>query len=87
VLPDARFKFFLTASLPERAKRRRLELSASGIDVSGTDVAAQLAERDRLDMTRVSSPLRAAADAVQVDSTDLDIPGVLDRMLAEMSRR
>jgi cytidylate kinase len=87
VLPDARYKFFLTASLPERAKRRTLELAASGIDVSGSDVAAQLAERDRLDMARVTSPLRAAADAVRIDSTDLDIPAVLGRMLTEMSLR
>ncbi len=85
VLPDARYKFFLTASLAERAKRRTLELAASGIDISGSDVAAQLAERDRLDMARVTSPLRAAADAVRVDSTDLDIPGVLEIMLADMS--
>ena len=87
VLPDARYKFFLTASLAERAKRRTLELAASGIDLSGSDVAAQLAERDRLDTARVTSPLRAAADAVRIDSTDLDIPAVLDRMLAEMNRR
>jgi cytidylate kinase len=87
VLPEARYKFFLTASLAERAKRRTLELAESGIDVSGSDIAAQLAERDRLDMARVTSPLRAAADALRIDSTDLDIPGVLALMLAEMSLR
>jgi cytidylate kinase len=87
VLPTARYKFFLTASLPERAKRRRLELLAGGIDVSGSDVAAQLAERDRLDAGRVTSPLRAAADAVQIDSTQLDVDGVIERMLAQMARR
>jgi cytidylate kinase len=85
VLPDARFKFFLTASLAERAKRRRLELLAGGIDVSGSDVAAQLAERDRLDAARAISPLRAAADAVRIDSTDLDIDGVVEHMLAQMA--
>jgi cytidylate kinase len=87
VLPDARYKFFLTASLAERAKRRTLELAASGIDVSGSDIAAGLAERDRLDMARATSPLRAADDAVRIDSTELDIPGVIERMLAQMSRR
>jgi cytidylate kinase len=84
VLPDARFKFFLTASLAERAQRRGLELRASGIDVSGSDVAAQLAERDRLDAARATSPLRAAADALQIDSTELDVDGVIERMLVEM---
>ncbi len=84
VLPDARYKFFLTASLAERAKRRQLELIASGIDVSGSDVAAQLAERDRLDASRVTSPLRAAADAVHIDSTYVGVDGVIERMLAEM---
>jgi CMP/dCMP kinase len=87
VLPDARFKFFLTASLAERAKRRRLELLAAGIDVSGSDMAAQLAERDRLDAARATAPLRAAADAVWIDSTELDIEGVIERMLGEMDRR
>ena len=87
VLPDARYKFFLTASLAERAKRRRLELAASGIDASGSDVAAALAERDRLDAARATSPLRAAADAAWIDSTEIDIDGVIERMLAEMRDR
>jgi cytidylate kinase len=87
VLPDARYKFFLTASLAERAKRRRAELLAGGIDVSGSDVAAQLTERDRLDMSRATAPLRPAADAVHIDSTDLDIDAVVGRMLEVMTPR
>lgn len=87
VLPDARFKFFLTASLTVRAKRRLAELLAGGIDVSGSDVAAQLAERDRLDASRATAPLRAASDAVHIDSTDLEIDAVVDRMLTEMAAR
>jgi cytidylate kinase len=84
VLPDARYKFFLTASLAERAERRRLELVANGIAVRGADVAAQLAERDRLDAARTTSPLRAAADAVLIDSTQIDVDTVVERMLAAM---
>jgi cytidylate kinase len=87
VLPDARFKFFLTASLSVRAKRRLLELLANGIDASGSDVAAGLAERDRLDASRATAPLRAAADAIHVDSTDIDVEGVVARMLDEMVAR
>lgn len=87
VLPDARFKFFLTASLAERAKRRLAELLAGGIDVSGSDVSAQLAERDRLDTSRATAPLRAASDAVHIDSTELDIDAVVERMIAVMTPR
>ena len=87
VLPAARYKFYLTAALAERAERRRLELARNGIEVSGSAVAAQLAERDRLDATRATAPLRAAADAVHIDSTELDIDGVLERILGEMARR
>jgi len=87
VLPQARYKFFLTASLPVRAERRRLELVANGISVNGSDVAATLAERDRLDASRATSPLRPAADAVHIDSTEIDVEEVIARMLAEMAAR
>lgn len=82
VLPDARHKFFLTAALPERAKRRRAELIASGVAVSEAEVGEALAERDRLDSARATSPLRAAADAVHIDSTALEIDAVIAAMLA-----
>jgi cytidylate kinase len=87
VLPEARYKFFLTASLAERAKRRRLELAASGLDISGSDVAAQLAERDRLDAARATAPLRAAVDAIPIDSTEIGVEAVVERMLDRMSAR
>ena len=85
VLPDARYKFFLTASLAERAKRRLAEMIAGGIAVAGADVGAQLAERDRLDTARATAPLRAAETAVAIDSTDLDVEAVVERMLAEIA--
>jgi cytidylate kinase len=84
VLPDARYKFFLTASLDERAKRRAAELAAGGFSVDAAEVAAQLAERDRLDSVRATAPLKPAADAVHVDSTALDIEEVLAAMLARI---
>jgi cytidylate kinase len=87
VLPEARYKFFLTASLPVRARRRLNELLASGIDASGSDVEAQLAQRDRLDTSRATAPLLAAADAVHIDSTDIDIDEVVARMIGEMTDR
>ncbi|GAC1423401.1 MAG: (d)CMP kinase [Candidatus Velthaea sp.] len=86
VLPDASYKFFLTAALPERAKRRQAEMAANGIEVSESEVGAQLAERDRIDGSRASSPLRAASDARLIDSTDIPVDGVIAQMLAAMNR-
>jgi cytidylate kinase len=86
VLPDARHKFFLTASVDERARRRQAEFHERGLDVAFEDVRAQIAERDRLDSTRAVSPLRAAADAITIDSTDLGPDEVVAQMRAAMER-
>jgi CMP/dCMP kinase len=86
VLPDARHKFFLTASVDERARRRQAEFHERGLDVDFEEVRAQIAERDRLDSTRAASPLRAAADAVTIDSTSLQPGDVVARMRAHMER-
>ena len=84
VLPDARHKFFLTASVDERARRRQAEFHDRGLDVPFEEVRDQIAERDRLDSTRAASPLRAADDAVTIDSTDLQPADVVARMRALM---
>ena len=78
VCPDARAKIYLTASPQARAERRAKELGA-GIDVAA--VAADLERRDRLDSTRAVSPLARAADAVDVDTTQLSIDEVVDRLV------
>jgi cytidylate kinase len=82
VLPDARFKFFLTASVDERAERRAREFAERGIDVPLAEVRAQIEERDRLDRTRAVAPLVAAADALTIDSTAIDAATVIERMRA-----
>ncbi|MGA3039032.1 MAG: (d)CMP kinase [Vulcanimicrobiaceae bacterium] len=82
VLPDARHKFFLTASLDERARRRQTELAERGVDAELDEVRAQIQERDRLDETRVTSPLRRAPDAVLIDSTGISAEAVVELMLA-----
>jgi CMP/dCMP kinase len=82
VLPDARYKFFLTASLDERARRRQAELAERGVDADLDEVRAQIQERDRLDETRATSPLRRAADAVLIDSTGISAEAVVELMLA-----
>lgn len=77
VAPHAELKIFLTASEAERARRRAHELGLDAEDVRGAQ-----AERDRRDATRDYSPLVAAQDAVQVDTTDLSLPAVVERIVA-----
>jgi len=74
----------LTASVDERARRRQAEFRERGLDVPFEEVRAQIIERDRLDSTRVVSPLRAAPDAITIDSTDLQPEEVVARMRAAM---
>ncbi len=71
VLPDAPCKIFLTASVAARVARRRAQLEASGVDVSAHELTQEIEERDRLDETRKISPLRKAADAHVIDSSQL----------------
>ncbi len=81
VFPDAKWKFFLTAS-PEVRARRRLEQSGETIEGSTVaSVAREIAERDRMDMSRKVSPLTKAADAILVDSSEMTIDQVLDRIV------
>ncbi|MDH5325785.1 MAG: (d)CMP kinase [Gammaproteobacteria bacterium] len=71
VFPDAILKIFLTASAEERAKRRHKQLKEQGIDVSLGDLFGEIAERDKRDSSRSSAPLKAAADAVMLDTTHI----------------
>jgi cytidylate kinase len=75
VWPTARPKVFLTASPQARAERRAAEI---GTDVES--VATDIARRDGLDSTRAASPLVKASDAIELDTTDLDIDQVVDRL-------
>ncbi|MBC5799323.1 MAG: (d)CMP kinase [Candidatus Eremiobacteraeota bacterium] len=81
VLPAAPFKFFLTASLDERVARRAAELAAARQAVDIVELRRNLERRDRLDATRAVAPLRAAPDAVQIDSTGRSAAEVLALML------
>jgi CMP/dCMP kinase len=86
VLPNARVKIYLTASLPARIARRRLQLEAAGVDVDVHRLAEEIEERDRLDRTRAISPLQPAADAHIIDSSDIDADGVVDEIIAIVKR-
>ena len=81
ILPDADVKIYLTASSLTRAKRRYLELQEKGTVCDLDDIQKDIEERDQRDMNREISPLRQAEDAVLVDSSDLTIEQVVDRIL------
>lgn len=80
VLPDANVKIFLTASSKVRAKRRFDELTAKGEKCDIDEIEKDIIERDHRDMTRETSPLKQADDAVLLDSSDMTIDEVVDRM-------
>jgi cytidylate kinase len=82
VFPKANHKFYLTASVEERAKRRYAELLEQGEEANLTDVAAAIAERDYNDSTRAINPLRKAADAVEVDTTSMSPEEVAAELLS-----
>lgn len=82
VFPDADLKFFLSASVEERAKRRLDELEATGADVpSFEEIKAQIAARDHADSTRAVAPLKKASDAIEVDTTHLTLDQVVDKLI------
>ena len=78
VLPDARVKIYLTASVETRAKRRYDELKAKGETPDLSTIEEDIRIRDERDMTREISPLRKADDAVEVDSSAMTIDEVVD---------
>ena len=82
--PDADVKFFLIASLDERAKRRQAELSAKGVKQCIEEIQRAIKKRDQSDENRSVGPLKPASDAVVVDTTDLTIEQVVEKLLACM---
>ena len=81
VFPDAAVKVFLTARPEVRAARRTAELRAKGEDVDEAQVLTALMERDRRDSTRSVAPLRKAADAVEVDTSEMTLDQVVDAVV------
>jgi cytidylate kinase len=79
VFPDAAVKIFLVADAPVRADRRRKELVASGEHVGPQETLAAIEARDAYDSSRPVAPLRPAPDAVELDSSRLDIPAMVER--------
>lgn len=80
VFPDARCKFFLTASAHSRARRRFEEMRSRGFAVEFDEVLAEQEVRDQRDSSRSVGPLRPADDAIVIDTSDLNIDQVIDRL-------
>ena len=80
VLPNAELKVFLTATSEERARRRYEELLKKGQDVTLELVSHDLEERDHRDSTRANSPLRQADDAILIDTTNLSVDEVVEKI-------
>ena len=79
--PDANAKFFLVAQSRERAKRRLAELQAKGINESLEKIQELIEKRDKSDSERNVGPLKPAQDAIKIDTTDLNIEQVLEKVL------
>ena len=87
VFPGARFKYFITASDEERAKRRYRELLEKGEQTTFDEVLAAIRARDHNDMTRAASPLVKAADAEEIDTTGMSIDQVTDYICDQVCSR
>ena len=87
VFPEAPLKIFLTASVEERAQRRYLQLKEKGDAVNLASLLDEIRARDERDTQRAVAPLKPAADAILLDSTQLSIEQVLERILGEVAAR
>lgn len=87
VFPDAQFKVFLTASAQIRGQRRFDQLKSKGFDVNLARLIESIQARDVRDSSRATSPLKAAEDALVLDTSDLNIEEVVARILDHVNQR
>ena len=87
IFPNAQIKFFLTASIEERINRRHKQLQELGKDASIRMVKEEMVQRDQRDSTRSSSPLSSAYDAVQIDTTTMDLTSTSILVLEKIRHR
>ena len=87
VLPDAEYKYYLTATAQERARRRTAELIEKGQQVDYDQVLTDIQQRDYNDMNRAITPLRKAADAVEIDSTHMSVEEVVEFICAPIEKK
>jgi cytidylate kinase len=82
VLPDAEFKFFLTADLDIRIERRTLEMSGYGRAIDPGELRRQFIYRDEMDLKRTVGPLKTAPDAVVIEGTALAVDEIVDQIVS-----
>lgn len=87
IAPDAEVKIFLTAARPVRARRRQMQLRLPDDAATLRSVEQDLADRDSADSGRAASPMKPAADALQIDSTDRDLPSIVGEVLKLVGER
>jgi cytidylate kinase len=87
VFPDAEHKFFLTASLDEKVRRRAAQFERRGERVDEDAMRKEVETRDRVDTERAVAPLRPAPDAIVIDTDHLDVDSVVDRILEHIRER
>lgn len=87
VFPDADKKFYINAKFEERVKRRYKELKELGQDVTLDDIEDDLRNRDTIDSTREFAPLKKAEDAIYIDTTDMTIEEVVNKILKEIQAK
>jgi cytidylate kinase len=85
VFPDADYKFFITASVEERGKRRYNELVNKGICVSYDNILQDIKNRDYNDSSRQIAPLKMAKDAILIDTTDMNIEDIQNKIISILS--
>ncbi|MDR0932427.1 MAG: (d)CMP kinase [Victivallales bacterium] len=86
VFPDAEYKFFVTATPEERARRRLAQNGETADGATLSEVARELAARDKQDSERPIAPLKPAADAVLIDTTNLNIEAVIEKIIGQIKR-
>jgi cytidylate kinase len=86
VLPLAELKIFMVASVHERVKRRKKDLALCGIEAGEKELIKEIESRDRKDSTRDISPLRKAADAIELDTSNMSIEEQVDFIVARAKK-
>jgi cytidylate kinase len=87
VFPDATVKFFLTASIEERAKRRRDEFNSKGENFSFEEIKEAIRRRDKIDSERELNPLKKADDAIEIDTSNMTIEEQVEVMASEIKKK
>jgi cytidylate kinase len=87
IAPEAEVKLYVTASVAERARRRWLEMTGRGIDIALSGIERDIAQRDARDMGRTEAPLRAAPDALLLDTTHMGREQAIAAAIAAVQQR